>query len=67
MNYTMERQGTDWHIKSRAGLQQHAAQAPAAGMQSDGGAMGALPAGHGGGDPSALPPGHPPLGDTKKQ
>ncbi len=61
MNYTMERQGDGWHIKSRAGLQQHAAQAPAGATQ------GAMPEGHGGGDPSQLPPGHPPLGDTKKQ
>ncbi len=63
MSYTMERRTDGWHIKSRAGLQQHAAQAPAVGMQE--GEMPANP--HGAGDSSALPPGHPPLGDTKKQ
>jgi hypothetical protein len=73
MNYTMERQGDQWHIKSRAksDLQKHAAQAPAGAMQGgampDGGQP-QLPAGHppmggaesSGGD-SKLPAGHPPL------
>ena len=71
MSYTMERNGDEWRVKSRgAALQQHAAQAPAAGMQGGvqaGDALGgAMPAGHGGDQPQ-LPPGHPPLGDTKKQ
>jgi hypothetical protein len=68
MNYTMERQGSEWHIKKRAqsDLQKHAAQASPGAM---GGApeagTGALPPGHpatpGGSDPQALPPGHPPM------
>jgi hypothetical protein len=63
MRYTMERAGPEWRVKSKAGMQQHAAQAPA-GMQG-----GAIPGGvaPGNGDQSQLPPGHPPLGDTKKQ
>jgi hypothetical protein len=73
MNYTMERQGSEWHIKSRAksDLQKHAAQAPPGAMQGgampDGGQT-QLPAGHpsveGGGSmggDSKLPAGHPPL------
>jgi len=64
MNYTMERLGSEWHIKKRAqaDLQRHAAQANPGGMGA-----GALPEGHvpltGGGRGSAqpLPPGHPPL------
>jgi len=73
MKYTMARQGSEWHIKSRAqgDMQRHAAQAqqaPAGGMESSQG-MGQLPAGHPpmtngapGADPSKpLPPGHPPL------
>ena len=53
MNYTMERKGNEWHIKSRAqsDLQKHAAQAPPSGM------AGAPPEGA-----SQLPPGHPPMG-----
>ena len=56
MSYTMERQGGEWHIKSRAqsDLQKHAAQAPAAGA-AQGGAM------MEGGQPQ-LPAGHPPMG-----
>ncbi len=65
MNYTMERAGSEWHIKKRAqaDLQRHAAQANPGGMGA-----GSLPEGHvpltdGGGSGSAqpLPPGHPPL------
>jgi hypothetical protein len=70
MSYTMERQGGQWHIKSRgAALQQHAAQA-APGMQQGGDMQGGdMPAGGavGTGGQTQLPPGHPPLGDTKKQ
>jgi hypothetical protein len=57
MNYTMERQGSEWHIKSRAqsDLQKHAAQAPP-------GSMGAAPmdSTHG---QNQMPPGHPAMGD----
>jgi hypothetical protein len=55
MNYTMERQGNEWHIKKRAqnDLQRHAAQAPG----SPEGGMGAAP----GGQDTQLPPGHPPM------
>jgi hypothetical protein len=65
MNYTMERAGSEWHIKKRAqsDLQRHAAQANPGGMGA-----GPLPEGHmpltdGGGSGSAqpLPPGHPQL------
>jgi hypothetical protein len=65
MNYTMERAGSEWHIKKRAqsDLQRHAAQANPGGMGA-----GSLPEGHvpltdGGGSGSGqrLPPGHPPL------
>jgi hypothetical protein len=54
MNYTLERQGPDWHIKKRAqgDLQRHAAQPPP-GATTGGGASG--------GDSSQLPPGHPSL------
>jgi hypothetical protein len=75
MSYTMERNGAEWHIKSRgAALQQHAAQAPSA-MQQQSGAMNGsgqsqLPPGHppanDGGSANPLPAGHPPL-DTRKQ
>jgi hypothetical protein len=75
MNYTMERKGDDWHIKSRAqsDLQKHAAQAPPGSMQGgsmQGNGMGDLPAGHppatnGTGSGANLPPGHPPL-DSKQ-
>jgi hypothetical protein len=70
MNYTLERQGAEWHIKKR-GSSGHAMQAPP-GATSDG----AMPPGHpsingGGGTspPSAgggaqLPAGHPPLNGT---
>ncbi len=70
MNYTMERQGSEWHIKKRAqsDLQRHAAQANPGGMEgAPGSGAGPLPEGHvpltGGGSGSAqpLPPGHPPL------
>ncbi len=65
MNYTMERQGDEWHIKSRAqsDLQKHAAQAPAGSMQGGsmqgGAAQGGAMQGGGMGDASQLPPGHP--------
>jgi hypothetical protein len=67
MNYTMERAGTEWHIKKRAqsDLQRHAAQANPGGMGSAPG--GQLPEGHvpltdgGSGSAQPLPPGHPPL------
>jgi hypothetical protein len=73
MRYTMERQGSQWHIKSRAqsDLQKHAAQAPAAGATGADPGQSQLPAGHppmndggmgagaAGGKP--LPAGHPPL------
>ncbi len=75
MNYTMERKGDDWHIKSRAqsDLQKHAAQAPPGAMQGGQGSMGgmdAMPPGHppattGSGNGSNLPSGHPPL-DSKQ-
>jgi hypothetical protein len=77
MNYTLERKGSEWHIKSRAQseLQKHAAQAQQAPADGGAGAMqpapgaaqGQLPAGHpalGGGTAGGgqpLPPGHPPL------
>ena len=74
MNYTMERQGAEWHIKKRAqnDLQRHAGQAPA---PADGAQ---LPPGHpptSGTDGQAapngsganLPPGHPPLSGSSKQ
>lgn len=58
MNYTMERQGSEWHVKSRAGsdLQKHAAQ-------SQPGSMGAAPMDgmHG---QTQLPAGHPQMGDN---
>ncbi len=73
MNYTMERKGDEWHIKSRAqsDLQKHAAQAPPGGMQGGGMQGGEMPPGHPstGQSPSSggsLPPGHPPL-DSKQQ
>lgn len=67
MKYTMQRDGSQWHIKARAqsDLQKHAAQAPPAAMQGgenphgSGGSL-PLPEGHGQGQ-SNLPAGHPPL------
>ncbi len=49
MNYTLERQGAEWHIKKRAqgDLQRHAGQASSGAMT--------------GGDSSQMPPGHPPM------
>jgi hypothetical protein len=76
MKYTMERQGSEWHIKGRAqsDLQKHAAQAPpgaAPGVVGQDGGQQPLPPGHppmneGGSAPAAasgkqLPAGHPPL------
>jgi hypothetical protein len=59
MNYSLERQGDEWHIKSRN-------------MQAQPGAPGqpALPAGHpavtpGAGGAGPLPAGHPPAGHTE--
>jgi hypothetical protein len=74
MNYTMERQGAEWHIKKRAqsDLQRHAAQASSGVM--DGSGSQPLPPGHpatsGSDSPTApdgkqLPPGHPPLDSAK--
>jgi len=59
MNYTLERQGNEWHIKSRAQseLQKHAAQAQQ--TPADGGAGSIQPAP--GAAQGQLPPGHPPL------
>ena len=64
MNYTMERAGSEWHIKKRAqsDLQRHAAQANPGGMGAR-----PLPEGHvpltdgGSGSAQPLPPGHPQL------
>lgn len=76
MNYTLERQGNDWHIKNRgSALQKHAAQAQQAPADGGAGAMqpppgspaGQLPPGHpalgsgSGGGGQQLPAGHPPL------
>jgi hypothetical protein len=61
MNYSLERQGDEWHIKSR-NMQGTHVQPPA---QPDGAT--ALPPGHPG--PSTggpLPPGHPAVDPTKK-
>jgi len=60
MNYTMERKGSEWHIKSRAQseLQKHAAQAQPAPADGGAGAMQPLP----GATQGQLPPGHPALG-----
>jgi hypothetical protein len=80
MNYTLERQGSEWHIKKRAqgDLQRHAAQPQPrpTGGNGGGGNSSELPPGHppmngrgqaphAGGD-SKLPPGHPPLGGSTK-
>jgi hypothetical protein len=72
MNYTMERQGNEWHIKKRAqgDLQRHAAQAPQGSMGAAPNESGSqLPPGHPStsGQGQNLPPGHPPLGDGAKQ
>jgi len=82
MNYTMERQGAEWHIKKRAqnDLQKHAAQSPQGmGGGAPGGDSQQLPPGHppmtGGGQaqpiPGAtgtqLPPGHPPMNGANQQ
>jgi len=65
MNYTMERQGSEWHIKARAqsDLQKHAAQAQPGSMGAQPGSMGAAPVDgmHG---QTQLPAGHPPMGDN---
>jgi hypothetical protein len=57
MNYTLERQGNEWHIKSRAQseLQKHAAQAPQAPADGGAGSMQPPP----GAAQGQLPPGHP--------
>lgn len=57
MNYTMERKGNEWHIKSRAQseLQKHAAQAQPAPADGAAGGMQPLP----GAAQGQLPPGHP--------
>ena len=66
MKYTMERQGSEWHIKSRAqsDMQRHAGQAqpaPDSGMgQMPAGHMAMPPSGTSGSSPN-LPPGHPQL------
>ena len=60
MNYTMERQGAEWHIKKR-GPSAHAAQQPPGAA----GAMGSAGMGGGStpdnGNSATLPPGHPPM------
>ena len=60
MNYSLERQGDEWHIKSR-NMQAHEQQQPGAPGET------ALPPGHpaaGSGGP--LPAGHPPVDPSKK-
>ena len=59
MNYTMERQGSEWHIKKRGPSAHAAQQPPGAGGAMGGGSMpgGGMP----GGDSATLPPGHPPM------
>jgi hypothetical protein len=68
MRYKMERNGSEWHIASRASgdLQRHAQQAGAGQGQAE------LPAGHPaiggeGAQGSSLPAGHPPIqpGETR--
>lgn len=73
MQYTLERKGDEWHIKSRAqsDLQKHAAQAGPGAMGSAPGDQQQLPPGHPSTDGAAggqqLPPGHPPLnGNSQK-
>ncbi|MGD1071919.1 MAG: hypothetical protein ABSB15_17440 [Bryobacteraceae bacterium] len=57
MNYTLERQGSEWHIKKR-GPSAHTQQQPPPGPMT-GGAMGG--GSMGGGNSSTLPSGHPPM------
>ncbi len=61
MNYTLERQGGEWHIKKRGNMQGHGAQP--SGGQMGGGQMGSQMPGE---TPSNLPPGHPPLSGNPK-
>ena len=75
MQYVLERQGSQWNVKGRAGASSHGAQ----GLPPDGsgtGSMGAMPnttmppghpsMGAPGSPPSgALPPGHPPVSSDK--
>ena len=79
MSYTLERQGSEWHIKKRAqaDLQKHAGQAGAGSSMGsmDSGAPAAtqpdLPPGHpatnGNGAAGPLPPGHPSLDGATRQ
>jgi hypothetical protein len=66
MNYTMERQGSEWHIKKR-GSNGHGAQtSPGGSMSGAGGDSSTLPAGHppmngGAAGGAQLPAGHPSL------
>jgi hypothetical protein len=64
MNYSLERQGDEWHIKSRnmqAHQQQQAHGEPGAPGET------ALPPGHpGGGSGEPLPAGHPQVDPSKK-
>lgn len=70
MKYTMARQGSEWHIKSRAqaDIQRHAGQAQPGGGMESAPDMGQMPAGHmpipqngQSGTSPKLPPGHPQL------
>ena len=64
MNYTMERQGSEWHIKKRGPSAHAAQQPPVAGGAMGGAGMGggSMPGGSmPGGDSATLPPGHPPM------
>jgi hypothetical protein len=66
MQYVLERKGSEWTVKGRAGANEHGAnglpqEAPA------GGSIGAMPnTMPPAGSPSALPPGHPVVGSDKK-
>ena len=67
MNYTLERQGGEWHIKKRGSMQGHGAQPSGGQMGGSTTGDGQLGEGRMGGNPSNLPPGHPPLTGSPKQ
>jgi len=70
MRYVLERKGSDWVVKGRAGGDAHGAQGlgapPSAPPDGSIGAMPqTLPPGHPGVTPQTLPPGHPAISPKK--
>ena len=71
MQYVLERKGSQWVVKGRAGGEAHSGMPQgmpggSAAPGANGGSLGAMPTLPNGQPSGALPPGHPAIGSTKK-